>query len=271
MITLRYNPYLVFAASNTPFGIYARQKWIGLEKDVSWQADFENCAASLLEGQLVDGSWGKSFLLTAQRVFGLHLTVRNPTERINSALNWLFDRAINADIIDYLDKDDEINAVSLCNLPFVPGDRRLLYLSIALFFCTIFNRAASHEVVAQYKELSRRVLKEESDVNNNCNISNIMRALVVHPVFAEDSATMLLVGHLSKIQEDSGVWPVGIPFYMTVNALAHLNNPHADRQLDKAFSLLADTQNPDGTWGDNEKEWNTFLVVHALRNKKILQ
>ncbi|MBP1749851.1 MAG: hypothetical protein H6Q52_2390, partial [Deltaproteobacteria bacterium] len=44
----------------------------------------------------------------------------------------------------------------------------------------------------------------------------------------------------------------------------------ADRQLKKAFMLLSRTQNEDGTWGAADKEWNTFLVVHALRNKKML-
>lgn len=50
----------------------------------------------------------------------------------------------------------------------------------------------------------------------------------------------------------------------------HLNLPLADRQLEKAFSLLVHTQNEDGTWGDIEREWNTFLVVHAMKNKKML-
>jgi hypothetical protein len=37
--------------------------------------------------------------------------------------------------------------------------------------------------------------------------------------------------------------------------------------IDKAFSSIYDTQNKDGTWGDDEPEWNTFLAVHALKNK----
>ena len=30
------------------------------------------------------------------------------------------------------------------------------------------------------------------------------------------------------------------------------------------------SQNDDGTWGSADKEWQTFLVVHALRNQGIL-
>jgi len=81
---------------------------------------------------------------------------------------------------------------------------------------------------------------------------------------------MRMVESLSKILDNSGIWADSVPFYQTVNALAHLNLPLADRQLEKAFSLLVHTQNEDGTWGDIEREWNTFLVVHAMKNKKML-
>jgi hypothetical protein len=33
---------------------------------------------------------------------------------------------------------------------------------------------------------------------------------------------------------------------------------------------IVSSQNHDGTWGSTDKEWQTFLVIHALRNKGIL-
>ncbi|MEI6154662.1 MAG: hypothetical protein WCQ90_11300 [Deltaproteobacteria bacterium] len=60
---------------------------------------------------------------------------------------------------------------------------------------------------------------------------------------------MYIVEGLSKIQNNSGTWADTLPFYQTVNALAHLNLPLADRQLEKAFSLLVHTQNEDGHLG----------------------
>jgi len=54
------------------------------------------------------------------------------------------------------------------------------------------------------------------------------------------------------------------------NALAHLDLPQAENQLQRAFRYLAKSQRPDGTWGTDQPEWNTFLVVHALKNKNIL-
>lgn len=51
------------------------------------------------------------------------------------------------------------------------------------------------------------------------------------------------------------------------NALAHLDFDAADAQCRKAFKLLVEIQNADGSRGETEPEWCTFLVIHALRNK----
>jgi hypothetical protein len=46
--------------------------------------------------------------------------------------------------------------------------------------------------------------------------------------------------------------------------------PQAENQLKHAFDYLNKSKQPDGTWGPNQSEWNTFLVVPALKNKNIL-
>jgi hypothetical protein len=68
----------------------------------------------------------------------------------------------------------------------------------------------------------------------------------------------------------SGQWPAQIPFFQTVNALARSRLNLARRQLAKALVVLLNTQNRDGSWGNEDHEWNTFLVVHALKNKGFL-
>jgi hypothetical protein len=60
-----------------------------------------------------------------------------------------------------------------------------------------------------------------------------------------------------------------VPFYQTVNALAHLNLSQADIQLERAFKRLHEMQRRDGSWGRSQREWNTFLIVHALKNKGV--
>lgn len=263
-IPLPFDPYGCFGASTSPAGLYARQKWLGQEKDKIWQADFHECTALLLRGQLRDGSWGSSFVRTVRHLFGLHLTIRQPIEEIERALDWLFDHTEGSLV------NAAVTGSDLMGLPFAAGDQRYLSLATMLFLNTIFGRAESPRIMARYSDLSHRALHGPDGWGDRPDISNILRAFVVHPVFAKDPATIHAVKNLAQIQDSSGTWPEAIPFYQTVNALAHLDLPRADRQLEKAFALLPGTQNNDGTWGAADKEWNTFLVVHALRNKKIL-
>ena len=76
--------------------------------------------------------------------------------------------------------------------------------------------------------------------------------------------------HLAGLQTDRGAWDHDLPFYQTLNALAHLELDQAEKQLEKAFVLLFEKQNSDGTWSHDEPEWNTFLAIHALKNKGLL-
>ena len=99
---------------------------------------------------------------------------------------------------------------------------------------------------------------------------NIFRALVVHPVFAKDKATELALDYHADLQKNDGAWGDDLSFYQTLNALAHLDLSHAETQLERAFERLYETQNRDGTWSRSEPEWNTFLAIHALKNKGLL-
>lgn len=263
-ISLPFDPYRCFMKSTSPAGLYARQKWMGKEEDRRWQADFDQCAASLFHGQFQNGSWNSSFIRTAQHLFGLHLTIRHPTKEIDRALDWLLDQVENPRENNIL-SDSDLNG-----LPFVAGDEHSLRLAMTLFLSTIFGRSDNPQIVARYQELSYRALHGRDGWGGPSDMCNILRAFVVHSLYVEDPATVHAVESLSRVQDNSGMWPETIPFYRTVNALAHLDLPAADRQLERAFMLLAQTQNEDGTWGTADKEWNTFLAVHALRNKKML-
>ncbi len=225
--------------------------------------------AELMEGQSPDGSWDLSFIKTAQRLFGLHLTVRNQTEDIRKALDWMVAHAL-------LESEEKISVEmgdiqeSLLGLPFVPGDPYCLTHGIVLFLAAIFGRGSDRHVVDAYERLARKVSGGRDVKPWYDDMNNILRAFAVHPMYAESVATAMIVERLAEIQDEDGRWPEGVPFYQTVNALGHLASPQADRQLDRAFLLLSGMQNPDGTWGEAQKEWNTFLVVHALKNKKKL-
>ena len=84
MLKLRYNPNQIFTTSKTPIGLYARKKWLEQAEIRQWKTDFQETVTALFADQSDDGSWQKSDVETIIRLFGLHLTVRESSYRINS-------------------------------------------------------------------------------------------------------------------------------------------------------------------------------------------
>ena len=140
----------------------------------------------------------------------------------------------------------------------------------ALFLSSIFGRQNDPDVLALYQWLSEEGIKNRGRWFDEASTHNVLRAMVVDPVFAGDKATALAVEHLADLQTDTGTWDHDLPFYQILNALAHLDLHQAEIQLEKAFERLFKIQNSDGTWSQSEPEWNTFLAIHALKNKGFL-
>ena len=206
---------------------------------------------------------------TITRLFGLHLTVRESTPEIDTALNWLLGKiniqneAVRVDKISTTDTEFK-------GLPFIPSRPSMLITAGTLFLSTIFDRCYDTKVLDLYHLLDKMGQKGKGRWFGKASSHNIFRAMVVHPEFSRGYATALAVDYLSNNQTNVTDWGPSLPFYQTLNALAHLDLPSANVQLDKAFSNLAETQNEDGTWGRSENEWNTFLTIHAMRNKGLL-
>ncbi|MDJ0913168.1 MAG: hypothetical protein QNI95_06345 [Desulfobacterales bacterium] len=275
-MNLRYDPLNIFKASKTAAGLYARQKWMGEINQKKWQHDFDAAVAILKAGQRSNGSWGNSAIETIRRLFGLHLTVRHPDNDTQRALNWL-QTSIglpngNTDFHD--DLKPITDRPQLDGLPFVASQRDALVTPAFLFLASIFGRAMDESVVALYEDTTRPILESHNHWNARADDwaakSNLLRALVVHPTYATEAATTIIVQALAESQIPDGRWNAPLPFYQIVNALAHLKLASADAQLEKTFHFLEKTQNSDGSWGKSQREWHTFLIIHALRNKKVL-
>ena len=266
---LRFDPLKIFRASKTPWGLYARQKWCNEESHRAWKADFQITVDQLMKGQSPEGSWDRSVLKTIQRLFGLHLTIRYLNEDIDRALDWLIEKASGAFSSRRAEMGEPVIAAALKGLPFSPGPSRYLMLGATLFLATIFGRGDDERVLELYEPMNR--LGKESKgrwCGWSCS-NNILRAFVVHPTYANTETISLAIEALARVQNPSGRWPDQVPFYQTVNALAHLNLSQADMQLERAFKRLYETQLRDGSWGRSQREWNTFLIVHALKNKGV--
>lgn len=266
----RFDPFEIFRMSKTPAGLYARKRWLNEEHTQSWQVDLRETVDTLLAGQAEDGSWGRSIVMTIQRLFGLHLTARNPNEHIDKALDWLISKSCTAFNRIRPDVEEHLSPQALQGLPFTPGCSGFFIMGATLFLASIFGREHDRWVLSSYEWLSLEgVTKRGRWCGWSCS-NNILRAFVVHPEYSLHEATVSAVEALAHVQSSSGSWLGHVPFYQTTNALAHLDFVQAKRQLERAFKKLYASQQRDGTWGRSQREWNTFLVVHALRNKGIL-
>ncbi len=262
-----HDPYAVFRSSTTPVGLYARQKWLDESSTQQWKEDFATTVAELVRGQSADGLWRKSVIETIHRLFGLHLTLRSPDPRIDKGLDALLGIA-SAALAEA--QPDCVTADRLLGLPFAPGSRAAILVPSTLFLCVIFGRSAAHRVLALY-DLTFQFVDHTIDHRERTSWRhNLLRALVVHPQYADLPVTRRIVAWLADRQTRQGDWGVDIPFYQALNALAHLETPAADRQTKRAIDHLSATQHADGSWGASQRQWCTFLSVHALRNKGIL-
>jgi hypothetical protein len=267
---LRHDPINVFYSSKTPVGLYARQKWLNHGDTLTWKNDFRKTVDELFSGQLPNGSWDNSLLTTVHRLFGLHLTVRNSNERIEKALEWLLSHEIFLKQELHLRVQSKgVFARDLHSLPFSHGHFEHFAKCAILFLTTLFGKEKDRRVICAFEMLRIMSEKDGKWCNWSCS-NNFLRAFVVHPSYQEGEAMGLFVSRLAEVQMADGSWPMQIPFHQTVNALGHLNLAQSDELLERAFKRLREKQSKDGTWGRTQKEWNTFLIVHAMQRKSHL-
>jgi hypothetical protein len=204
---------------------------------------------------------------TVQRLFDLHLTVRDCDSRIRKSLDWLME---HHSFRNPSGPGSLRTPEKLCGLPFAPSAWQSFLEPATLFLCTIFGRGSEPKIVERYDQILSHFSPSNLNRQNPATLSNMLRALVVHPDYCKHLVTQSLVSWLADQQSPKGDWGLAFPFYQTLNALAHLDMIEAHEQSLKAFQWLIKQQRTDGSWGSNDKEWNTFLAIHALRNKGFL-
>ena len=250
--------------SSSPCGLYARQKWLGAEHAPNWKEDFDRTVSALRHGQGRDGLWADSPLTTVRHLFGLHLTVRSPDPGIERALDAMLTYVRR----DPSPADDRrLHDEDLFGLPFAPCRWLDTVIPAIMFLGSLFGRSSQKDVLALYERSVRKLSQSPLETARPCWIHNSFRALVVHPEYATHAVTRHIVDWYAQRQTPHGDWGVDIPFYQTLNAMAHLDSAAASEQCQAAINALPSRQNADGSWGKQQREWHTFLALHALRNK----
>ncbi len=203
---LKYDFLSIFKGSATPVGLYARNRWIGLDDDSCWQKDFDKTVAALRKGQLANCSWDTSPLLTIHRLFGLHLTVRQPDDDIDKALEWLvftLDTLPNAQISTLFGKQ---LSSKIENLPFVDGDVADLFKAAVLFLSTIFGKGEEEAVARIFQEVMARFDIKRRRWTSLASTQNFLRAFVVHPEYKHSEMIHKVVRLFADMQSKSGTW-----------------------------------------------------------------
>jgi hypothetical protein len=165
---------------------------------------------------------------------------------------------------------ERITIEQLRGLPFSLGHYGILMVTSILFLATVFGRGNNNRVIEAYRNLEQEIIHKEGYLCGGKCLSNVIRALVVHEYYSNSRATTLIIKALGKMQTSTGNWKSHIPFYRTLNALAHLDTLVANSQFELALKRLHRTQSRDGSWGRVDPEFSTFLVVHALKRKNLL-
>jgi hypothetical protein len=260
----------IFCSSKTPIGLYARRHWLGENQTPQWRYDFNHTIKMLYKGQSARGCWSNSLIDTIRHLFHLHLTVREQTKAVRAGLDWLLNTTLDSPYkaLDYTQEKYSIR--DFRGLPFTPSHSGIVPKTVSIFLATVFGRDNDRRVLAACDVLDREGIKTAGHWRGWASLTNVLRAFVVHPTYTHSGSVLFAVNALATAQNLDGNWISSVPFYKTINALAHLNVPQADRQFERALVRLIRTQSHDGSWGKVEPEWSTFLVVHALKRKGIL-
>jgi hypothetical protein len=267
---LRVDPLQVFHRSTTPIGLYARQRWLNESQTPRWQQDFNHTTKMLYQGQAASGPWNNSVIDTIRRLFHLHLTVREQTDAVSLGLDWLLSTTLDSPDTMQEYRREKYSIESMRGIPFANSHFGIFLTTACVFLATVFGRHDDQRVLAACETLNREGMQTEGHWHGWASLTNALRALAVHPTYAGSDSVVLAVNALAHVQTGDGTWIANVPFYKTVNTLAHLNMPQADNQFERALTRLIRTQSYDGSWGRAEPEWSTFLVVHALKRKAIV-
>lgn len=121
--------------------------------------------------------------------------------------------------------------------------------ALALRALTKAHRTAQPTVRAALDDLARRGPGMEGALRRASALHGIAADQVHHP-----AAVDRLVAGLAAMQRHDGGWGEGELFHVA-QALLAVEHPDADRALRRGAGALADTQQPDGGFGSEERSW----------------
>jgi len=281
MFQLRYNPFLVFRNSASPYALYVRRKILESE-DGSNRTASKRILQRILKGQSRDGSWKGSVIETVKSLFDIQLLEGDSVEPGARAVEWLMQNPLTRDntktksaniyqgLFFWIPRPEEHALPDRRDLLFNRGCSGFFKTGATLHFSGVFGLEKDSRIKRAFRTLDN-VLKQRG--GKWCSLycsNNILRAYVSHPLRRGHASTRTAVKYLEKSQKPDGSWPDSSYFYYTFHILAQSRLQSARKQIKKALPRIYRSQNRDGTWGRKEKEFSTFLVVDSLYKQGLI-
>lgn len=224
-----------------------------------------------------DGSWDHSVPLTIENLFALWLLVEEVYGPIHAAIDWLLEitnppRTPTTRFTDFFCKNtsaDNAGLRSMRNVPFTPGCSNFVKTGATLFLAMQFHRQDDEPVRKAYARVNQRAIEGNGRLCSGSCAHNLRLAMAVHPHYRKAEGMHHVLDYLFQHQQETGSWSAGIPFYPTLYLLSYLNVPMANSLFEKALARVQRSQRKDGSWGTNQKERDTFLVMDSLLRKGV--
>jgi hypothetical protein len=281
MVQLRYNPFLIFRNSASPYALHVRRKILESENGSDLAAS-KKILQRILKGQSRDGSWKSSVIQTVKSLFEIELLEDGPLEAGGRAVEWLMQNPLSKDnsksklaeiyqgLFFWIPRPEEHTLPDRRDLLFNRGCSGFFKTGATLYFSGVFGLERDPRIKRAFRTLDN-VLKQRD--GKWCSLycsNNILRAYVSHPLRRGHASTRTAVKYLEKNQKPDGSWPDNSYFYYTFHILAQSRLQSARKQIKKALPRVYRSQNRDGTWGRKGKEFTTFLVVDSLYKQGLI-
>ncbi len=272
---LRFDPYQIFKNSSTPYAIYARRKWLGEETESS-RIEGDQIVAKLIDVQNNNGSWNDSVVDTIQNLHLISLLAPKFNGRTKRAVDWLLEKghepmrhSLYEGLFFRMNRNDTKQIYRRRDFIFTMGCSGFVKTGAALYFAGIFTKQKDERVLYAFKTLDKVIKKRHGKWCSLPCSNNILRAYVSHPLKRQSKQTQDALKVLAKAQTKSGSWQGTSYFYHTFNLIAQSKLKVARQQIVKALPRIISSQNRDGSFGKDNKEFYTFLVLDGLKRQRI--
>ena len=267
---LEVDPFTYAETLHSPIGVYLRREVFQKEVDASLKRSLHD---KTVADQSADGSWNQLFVNTANNLWNLYLLGYDAKDvNVEKGLNWLLtiQRHQYKGYPGFFlsgNRDDPRKMRSTVYGEFGPGCTIFYQTAYAVHLFHLFGFDDNQRVQAAVKSYLR--FWRPNWCGAWCTI-NVLRVLIEHRLSAGSEQVERGIKSLARRQTKRGSWK-GFPFYHTFHALSRAEHTSAGKQLKKACRLVVKRQNEDGSWGEQRREIESFLVLDALKNVDYLQ